>query len=72
MSDSISPQGNPEKNPADWATGDEPATGPQKPYLQRLARDAGQDVEADGASKADVSLLIDELQDASGRGTSEG
>jgi Protein of unknown function (DUF3072) len=69
MTDSVSPQENPAKDPADWTTGDEPATGPQKSYLQTLAREAGREVELDGVSKADASRLIDELQAASGRGT---
>ena len=65
----VSPQDNPAKDPDDWTTGDEPMTGPQKSYLQTLAREAGRDVDLDGISKADASRLIDELQAASGRGT---
>lgn len=72
MTDSLSPQDNPAKDPADWTTGDEPMTGPQKSYLQTLAREAGRDVNLDGMSKADASRLIDELQAASGRGTPDG
>lgn len=72
MSDSLSPQENPAKDPADWTTGDEPMTGPQRSYLQTLAREAGREVKLDGMSKADASRLIDELQDASGRGTRDG
>jgi hypothetical protein len=37
MSDSLSPQENPAKDPADWTTGGEPMTGPQRSYLQTLA-----------------------------------
>jgi hypothetical protein len=55
-----------EKDPSDWVTGDEPATGPQKSYLQTLAREAGEDV-PDDLTKADASRKIDELQDESGR-----
>ena len=33
--------GDPRKDPEDWTTGDEPATGPQLSYLQTLAREAG-------------------------------
>ena len=69
MTDSVSPQENPAKDPADWSTGDEPMTGPQRSYLQTLAREAGREVELDDLSKADASRLIDELQVASGRGT---
>ncbi len=72
MSDDLNPQDNPAKDPADWTTGDEPLTGPQRSYLQTLAREAGRDVELDGLSKADASRLIDELQAASGRGTPDG
>jgi hypothetical protein len=72
MSDSLSPPENPAKDPADWTTGDEPMTGPQRSYLQTLAREAGRDVKLDGMSKADASRLIDELQGASGRGTQDG
>ena len=63
------PQDNPEKDPEDWVTGDEPMTGPQRSYLQTLAREAGREIELDDLSKADASRLIDELQVASGRGT---
>jgi hypothetical protein len=56
-----------EKDPADWVTGDEPATGAQKSYLQTLAREAGEEV-PDDLTKADASRKIDELQDETGRG----
>ena len=69
MSDTLSPQDNPAKDPGDWVTGDEPMTGPQKSYLQTLAREAGREVDLDGISKADASRLIEELQAASGRGS---
>jgi Protein of unknown function (DUF3072) len=72
MSDSLSPQENPAKDPTDWTTGGEPMTGPQRSYLQTLAREAGRDVKLGGMSKADASRLIDELQGASGRGTQDG
>jgi len=64
-----SPQDNPEKDPEDWVTGDEPMTGPQRSYLQTLAREARREVDLDTLSKAGASKLIDELQAASGRGT---
>jgi Protein of unknown function (DUF3072) len=72
MSDTTSPQDNPAKDPEDWVTGDEPMTGPQRSYLQTLAREAGRDVTLDDMTKADASKLIDELQAASGRGTPDG
>ena len=58
-----------EKDPSDWVTGGEPATGPQLSYLQTLAREAGQEL-PENLTKADASKLIDELQDKTGRGTS--
>jgi hypothetical protein len=56
----------PEKDPQDWVTGDEPMTGPQKSYLETLAREAGQDV-PDDLNKAEASEKIDELQEKSER-----
>ena len=55
-----------EKDPDQWVTGGEPATGPQKSYLQTLAQEAGEDV-PDDISKADASKKIDELQGKSDR-----
>jgi inner membrane transporter RhtA len=46
----MTPQDDPAKDRADWVTG-EPMTGPQKSYLQTLARAAGRDVDFDGMSK---------------------
>jgi len=59
---------NPEKDPSDWTTGDEPMTGPQKSYLQTLAQEAGEEV-PEGLTKAEASERIDALQKATGRGT---
>lgn len=59
--------GTPEKDPADWTTGDEPVTGPQASYLQTLAHQAGREV-PEGLTKAQASELIDELQQETGRG----
>jgi hypothetical protein len=55
-----------EKDPSDWVTGDEPATGAQKSYLSTLARQAGEDVPEE-LSKADASRKIDELKEETGR-----
>ncbi len=52
-----------EKDPSDWVTGDEPMTGAQRSYLDKLARDAGETVSAD-INKAEASEQIDRLQDA--------
>ncbi len=58
--------GSLQKDPADWVTGDEPATASQLSYLNTLAQDSGRDV-PEQLSKADASKLIDELQDQSPR-----
>ena len=55
------------KDPADWVTGDEPATGAQESYLNTLAAEANEKV-PDELSKADASRKIDELQEKTGRG----
>ncbi len=55
-----------EKDPSDWVTGDEPATGPQLSYLGTLAREAGEDAPED-ISKAEASQKIDELKSESPR-----
>ena len=55
-----------EKDPQDWATGDEPMTAPQESYLRTLAREAGEEV-PESLSKADASALIDRLQGRSER-----
>jgi hypothetical protein len=62
-------QGSAEKDPNDWVTGDEPMTGPQKSYLDTLARQAGQEV-PESLTKAEASKLIDELRQRTGRSAS--
>ncbi len=59
---------NPAKDPDEWVTGDEPMTGPQASYLSALAQEAGEDLPADGLTKAEASKRIDELQERTGRG----
>jgi len=54
------------KDPEDWTTGDEPATGAQVSYLSTLAREAGREV-PENLTKAQASSLIDELQQGSDR-----
>jgi Protein of unknown function (DUF3072) len=61
------PLENPEKDPSDWVTGDEPMTGPQRSYVQTLAQEAGREVPED-LTKARASELIDELRQQTGRG----
>ncbi len=65
------PQPNPEKDPDDWVTGEEPATGPQLSYLGTLAQEAGREVPSD-LTKAQASQLIEELQGETGRGSRRG
>lgn len=55
------------KDPEDWVTGDEPMTGPQRSYLDTLAREAGEELPAD-LTKAEASEHIDRLQQQTGRG----
>jgi hypothetical protein len=63
------PGSNTIKDPEDWTTGDEPATGAQESYLHTLASEAHEDV-PEKLSKADASRMIDELQQKTGRGQS--
>ena len=55
-----------EKDPSDWVTGDEPATGPQQSYLSTLAQQAGEQVDTD-LTKAEASVKIEELKEQTGR-----
>ena len=59
------------KDPDEWVTGDEPMTGAQGSYLETLAREAGEDA-PDDLTKAEASKRIDELQEATGRGSDGG
>jgi hypothetical protein len=52
---------SPEKDPSDWVTGDEPATGAQKSYLETLTRQTDDEVPED-LTNADASRKIDELK----------
>ena len=61
--------GNLEKDPSDWVTGDEPMTAPQRSYLDTLAREAGEEIPAD-LTKAEASEQIDRLQSETGRASS--
>ena len=57
-------QGDPtaEKDPSDWVTGDEPATGAQKSYLETLSRSTDEDVDTENLTKAEASEKIDDLK----------
>ena len=61
------PDSNTIKDPDDWTTGDEPATGAQMSYLHTLAGEAHEDVPEE-LTKAEASRRIDELQEKTGRG----
>jgi hypothetical protein len=61
------PSANPEKDPEDWVTGDEPMTGPQASYLQTLSQEAGEPFD-ESLTKAAASQRIEELQEKTGRG----
>src|SRR4051812_48401758 len=60
---------NPEKDPDEWVTKDEPMTGPQRSYLQMLCREAGEEYN-ENWTKAEASKKIEELQQKPGRGKS--
>jgi hypothetical protein len=55
------PRGSAEKDPNDWATGDEPMTGAQASYLKTLSEEAGESFD-DKLTKSEASLRIDELR----------
>ena len=60
---------NPEKDPDEWVTKDEPMTGPQRSYLQTLCREAGEEFDQSW-TKAEASKKIEDLQQKTGRGKS--
>ena len=67
MTDRDDTSSNTIKDPSDWTTGDEPATGAQESYLHPRAGEAHAEGPA-GLTKAEASEKIDELQDRTGRG----
>ena len=58
---------NAEKDPHDWATGNESMTGAQASYLRTLSEEADEPFDPN-LTKADASIRIDELQAKTGRG----
>lgn len=64
------PHENPEKDPEEWTTGDEPMTGPQRSYLKTLCHEANEEFD-ESLTKAEASKRIEELQAKTGRGTSQ-
>jgi hypothetical protein len=61
-------QGNTQKDPDEWVTGEEPMTGAQRSYLETLSQEADEEVD-ESLTKADASKRIDDLQQKTGRGT---
>ena len=59
---SATPEPGAERDPSEWVTGEEPMTGPQRSYLDNLARQAGAELPAD-LTKAEASEHIERLQD---------
>lgn len=57
------------KDPEQWVSGDEPMTGPQRSYLDNLARQAGEELPTD-LSKAEASEHIDRLRQQDSTATS--
>lgn len=56
---------NTEKDPQNWVSGDDPATGAQKSYLKTLSEQAHQ-AAPKPATKAEASKLIDKMKDKAG------
>lgn len=62
---------NTQKNPQDWKSGDEPATGAQQSYISTMASEANQPTPTN-LSKAEASKVIDKLRRQTGRDGPEG
>jgi hypothetical protein len=60
------PEGNAEKDPHDWVTGDEPMTGAQASYLRTLCEETGEEFD-ETLTKAQASEMIDQLKEKSPR-----
>ena len=59
--------GNTEKDPDDWVSGDDPMTGAQASYLKTLSEQADDpDAYEEGLSKAEASKRIDHLKEKLG------
>lgn len=54
-------------DPDEWKTADEPMTEAQRSYLETLAREAGESLEAEELTKAEASKRIEELRRKSPR-----
>ncbi len=62
----LHPEGNAQKDPHDWVTGDEPMTGAQASYLRTLCEETGEEFD-ETLSKAHASEMIDRLREKSPR-----
>ena len=65
MSDQPHGLDNTQKDPDEWVTGEEPATGAQLSYLHTLAQQKGEEVPKD-ITKGDASKMIDRLKGETG------
>ena len=68
MTDTPRPEDRPglEKDPSEWASGDEPMTDAQASYLETLSRQAGEEVGETDLTKAEASEKIDDLRQKAG------
>lgn len=58
--------GNLEKDPSEWVSGNQPATEAQKSYIDTLAKQAGEQIPAN-LTKAEASQHIDRLKKITGQ-----
>ena len=56
----------PQRDPDDWKTGDEPMTAAQASYLRTLSEEVGESFD-ESLTKAEASTRIDELRERSPR-----
>ncbi|HEX8342951.1 MAG TPA: DUF3072 domain-containing protein [Tepidisphaeraceae bacterium] len=62
------PDGNTQKDPTQWTTGNEPMTGAQRSYLETLSEETGvKPADVADLTKAEASMKIDELRQKSPR-----
>jgi len=66
----VNEESNTIKDPENWTTGDEPMTGAQRSYLTTLSEEAKEEFD-ENLTKAEASKRIEELQQKTGRGTSQ-
>ncbi|HVZ67409.1 MAG TPA: DUF3072 domain-containing protein [Patescibacteria group bacterium] len=59
---------NTRKDPEDWKTGEERATGAQISYIETMSQEAGVETDVKGMTKAQAAEKIEELQKITGRG----